>query len=144
MNRRKFIYNLGSPVFAACAVCLAGCGKSADTPNNSSGSTTPAGTVNFTVDLGSQLVNIGSSLVQAGVIVVRLAAGNTSGSFTAVQVACTHQGISINYVSSANDFECPAHGSRFTTDGAVINGPAASALTKFSIRISGNTMTVSN
>ncbi len=141
MDRRKFISNLGTPVLTACAVCLGACSKSDSSPS-SGGTPPPSGSVNFTIDLNSQLTAVGSSLVQTGVIVVRLAAGNTPSSFTAVQVACTHQGTSINFNSGANKFICPLHGSQFSTNGTVTQGPAASNLKAYNINISGSVMTI--
>jgi Rieske Fe-S protein len=139
MERRKFFSTLGSPVLAACAVCMASCSKSSD-----SQATTPppAGSINLSIDLNSQLAAIGSSIVQNGVIITRLASVNTAASFTALQVACTHEGTAIQFEAGNNDFICPNHGSRFTTNGTVINGPATKDLKKYTIQISGNTMTI--
>ena len=141
MERRKFLTTLGAPVLTACAACFAACSK---TTNSSVTVTPPAvGSVNVSIDLNSQLASVGSSLIQSGIIVTRLAAGNTSTSFTALQVACTHEGTSIQFEPGNNDFICPNHGSRFSTTGSVINGPATMDLKKYSIQISGNTMTIS-
>jgi Rieske Fe-S protein len=137
MERRKFIGTLSAPVVAACAVCMGACSKS-----SSGGNGTAGGSANFTVDLGSNLLAVGSSLVQSGVIVVRLAAGNVPASFTAVQVACTHEGSSINFNAAQNKFICPNHGSTFSTSGSVTLGPATTNLKSYNISISGNTMTV--
>ncbi|HEX3023648.1 MAG TPA: Rieske (2Fe-2S) protein [Chitinophagaceae bacterium] len=139
MERRKFISTLGAPMLAACAVCMASCSKSSNSP---SASVTPPGSVNFSIDLNSQLTGIGNSLIQNGVIVVRLASGNVASSFTALQVTCTHQGGTLGYEVNNNDFLCPNHGSKFSTTGAVINGPAVAALKSYTINISGNTMII--
>ncbi|NCI46371.1 QcrA and Rieske domain-containing protein [Sediminibacterium soli] len=143
MERRHFIETLSAPVLVACAVCMGACSKSGGGTNT--GGTNGGGTggsASFTVDLGSNLLAVGSSLVQSGVIIVRLAAGNTPASFTAVQVACTHEGTAINYNASQNKFICPNHGSTFSTNGAVTLGPAAANLKSYNISISGNTMTI--
>ncbi len=140
MERRAFLGSLTGPVAAVCAVCMGGCSKSGTSPATGGGG---GSTANFTVDLNSSLTSVGSSLVQSGVIVVRLAAGNVATSFTAVQVNCTHEGTSINFNSSQALFVCPNHGSTFTTAGAVTMGPATVALKKYNITVSGNTMTVS-
>jgi cytochrome b6-f complex iron-sulfur subunit len=137
MERRKFLGTLSAPVLAACAVCMAGCGKSGE-----SGGGVAGGSANFTVDLATSITTIGSSLVQSGVIVVRLAAGNTPASFTAVQVACTHEGTSINYNSAQTRFVCPNHGSTFSTSGTVTLGPATNNLKVYNIAINGTVMTV--
>jgi cytochrome b6-f complex iron-sulfur subunit len=136
MERREFLGSLSTPVLAACAVCMGACSKS------SNGSGSVAASANFTIDLTSSLLAVGSSLVQSGVIVVRTAAGNSVSSFTAVQVNCTHEGTSINYSSSQGIFICPNHGSTFTTSGAVTLGPATTNLKKYDITINGTVMTV--
>jgi len=110
--------------------------------NSSGGGGSAGGSANFTIDLTSSLLTVGSSLVQSGVIVVRIAAGNVVSSFTAVQVNCTHEGTSINYNASQGIFICPNHGSTFTTTGAVTLGPATTNLKKYDININGTVMTV--
>ncbi|MDE3253285.1 MAG: Rieske (2Fe-2S) protein [Bacteroidota bacterium] len=143
MERRKFIGSLTGPVLTACAVCMGACSKGSSSPSSGNTATvTPPAGVNFTIDLRSSLLSVGSSVVQSGVIVVRLAASDDPGSFTAVQVSCTHEGTSINFNQAGNNFVCPNHGSTFTTNGAVTNGPAASALKKFTVTVSGNILTV--
>jgi cytochrome b6-f complex iron-sulfur subunit len=139
MERRKFIGTLTTPVITACAVCLGACSKS------SSGSTsgTTAASVDFNLDLSTSLLTVGSSVVKDSVIVVRLAAGNTASSFTAVQVNCTHEGTSINYNAQAGQFVCPNHGSTFTTSGAVTLGPASKALKLYNVVVNGTSLRVS-
>jgi cytochrome b6-f complex iron-sulfur subunit len=135
MQRREFLGTLTGPVVAACAVCMGACSKSAGGSNG-------AVSANFTVDLATSLTTVGASLIQNGVIIVRLAAGNVPASFTAVQVACTHEGTFINYNANGNNFVCPNHGSTFTTGGAVTLGPASSSLKQYNIAVTGTTMTV--
>ena len=143
MERRAFLGSLTGPVVAVCAVCMGACSKSSSTSATPGAGGTAPVNANFTVDLNSNLTTIGSSMVQSGVIIVRLAAGNTPGSFTAVQVACTHEGTSINFNQAANKFICPNHGSTFSTTGAVTLGPAASSLKAYNITINGSLMTIS-
>ncbi len=143
MDRKEFLSNFGYGLVAICAGgCLASCSKSGSgTPGGGTGPTSPAG-INFTVDLNNEIKNVGETVTKNGVIVVRLATGTAASSFTAVQVACTHQGTAINFSTTQGNFICPNHGSQFTRTGAVINGPATSDLKKYTISISGNTMTV--
>jgi len=151
MERGEFLSKLGMGLVVVCAGCgLASCGSKGSDPspsgNPGGGSPPPAmGSGNlFTLDLSSQLQNVGESIVQKGVIVVRLAAGDTADAFTAVQVACTHQGTSINYNTSQKIFICPNHGSEFSQHGAVLLGPAVLPLQQYTVTISGTQLTVSS
>jgi len=137
MLRKDFISTLGFSVAAVCGGCLAACSKS----NSVSGGAAPTN-VNFNIDLASELINVGDSKPVGGVIVVRTAAGNTAASFTAVQLACTHEGASIAWNTSVNEFVCPLHGSIFTAGGAVVNGPATSPLKKYTIVVTNTTLNV--
>jgi Rieske Fe-S protein len=124
---------------------MVGCGsKGSDPAPGGGGGTTPppqTGTV-LSADLNSEIQAVGSSKIANGVILVRLAAANEAASFTAVQVACTHEGTSINYNTNQGIFICPNHGSQFSTTGAVVLGPAARALKKYNVTISGSALTV--
>ena len=52
----------------------------------------------------------------------------------AFNASCPHLGCVIQWNAEEKSFDCPCHGSRFTTAGEVINGPAISALKKIAIR----------
>lgn len=146
MERHEFISKLGIGLMVACAGCsLVSCGSKSSDPTVGGATPPPAkGTGNlFTLDLDNDLKDIGQSTVAQGVIVVRIAAGNTADAFTAVQVSCTHRGTAIGYNSGQGIFICPAHGSEFSKTGAVVMGPASAALQKYNVAIDGSTLTVS-
>lgn len=148
MKRDEFLTTLGIGLTAVCTGCLAACGKSDNvTPSGGGGGgggVVPPANVNFTANLDTDLLNVGDSKSGSGIIVVRLASGNTAGSFTAVQQACTHEGTSISYVKSLNQFVCPNHGSTFNNSGGVTLGPAASSLQKYAVTVTGSTLTVTS
>lgn len=50
---------------------------------------------------------------------------NTLRAFSAV---CPHLGCIVHWNNDEKSFDCPCHGSRFSTDGTVINGPAKRGL----------------
>ncbi|WP_448701608.1 ubiquinol-cytochrome c reductase iron-sulfur subunit [Mucilaginibacter sp. AW1-3] len=143
MERQEFLSKLGIGVAAVCVGCAFGsCSKGGDAKASGSGAPAAGSGTVFTADLGSELTGVGQTKAANGVILVRLAAGNVASSFTAVQIACTHEGTSINYNTSQGIFICPNHGSEFSTGGSVILGPAAAPLQKYAVSISGNTLTV--
>jgi Rieske Fe-S protein len=43
---------------------------------------------------------------------------------------CTHLGCPLEYNAAEKSFDCSCHGSRFATDGTVIEGPARKPLEK--------------
>ncbi len=141
MEREEFLSKLGIGALAVCMGCsMVSCSKSNTNPSNNNGG--PASGATLTADLSSSLTNIGDSKVSNGIILVRIAAGNAVSSFTAMQVACTHEGNSINYNAGQGIFICPVHGSEFSKSGALIQGPALIALKQYAITISGSTLTV--
>lgn len=150
MERRNFLSNVGLTLALACAGGLAACGKSGgdDNPNPNPGGGGGGGNTNpkLTVDLSNQLANPGDFMISNGVILIRLAAGNTASSFSALTSTCTHQGCTVaTYNAGAGQIECNApcgHGSRYNNTGGVVTGPATAALSKYTVTISGTTLTV--
>ncbi len=58
----------------------------------------------------------------------------------AVSTVCTHLGCIVK--PTAAGFECPCHGSRFTSDGAVTGGPAPAPLPWLEVTVVGGTVVV--
>jgi Rieske Fe-S protein len=50
------------------------------------------------------------------------------GALVAVSPTCTHLGCRVNWNRAERSWDCPCHGSRFATDGAVLQGPAVHRL----------------
>ncbi|MDB4926342.1 Rieske (2Fe-2S) protein [Mucilaginibacter sp.] len=141
MERSKFLSNLGLGVAAVCVgSCVSACGSGAlyDTPQP----VVPAGTSLFTVDLKTDLVNVGDSKIVGAVIIARIAAGTTPNSFSAVEVACTHLQAKIKYDVTQNVYVCPWHKSIFSTTGQVITGPAVKDQKKYNVVITSTTLAV--
>lgn len=56
------------------------------------------------------------------------------GKFLAYDAVCPHAGCPVGYSSSANQFQCPCHGSAFNVEtGAVLAGPASQGLTPLKV-----------
>jgi nitrite reductase/ring-hydroxylating ferredoxin subunit len=103
--------------------------------------TVSGNTVLVTVDAASPLASVGGvATVTAGgnnFLVARTAAGT----FSALTTTCTHEACTINGYS-APVFQCPCHGSQFSTEGAVVRGPATSALRRYSTSFAGDMLTI--
>ena len=141
MRRHEFLTALGvSAGTVIFAPFLTSCSKSSTmdtTPPPPGGST-----VDFTLDLSlpanSALNTNGGSLLSSGIIVARTSAG----AYIAVASACTHQGFTLAFDNLGNQFHCANHGSNFAVTGAVINGPATTALKSYNTTLTGTSLRV--
>lgn len=74
-----------------------------------------------------------------GLAVTRL----SDTSVVAVSRTCTHQGCTVLLPAApGRSLDCPCHGSRFTTTGAVVNGPAERPLRTYPSRIAGDEVVI--
>ena len=136
MDRKDFLNKLSGGLALTCASCMmAACSKE---DNNSGNGNTPI----LTIDLNAQLGNIGDFVASAGVIVVRLAAGNQVASFKAFSNVCPHEAGTISYNKATTVFTCARHGATFNQNGAVTGGPATTGMSTKTVSISGSTLTV--
>lgn len=161
MKRGQFLRELGLSgsalmAFYCMGTTLTACSTGSDDPtpgtNPGTGTTagltgnadTSKGAINFTLDLTNatyaKLKTVGESVIVGSVILA-----NAKGTLVALSKVCTHEGTTIGYRSTQNDFLCSNHGSEFSTTGAVEVGPAIRALTVYNAKLStdGNILTVS-
>jgi cytochrome b6-f complex iron-sulfur subunit len=136
MDRKEFLASLG--IGAAAFVCISGLqGCQVNNPVSEAPTN-----VDFMLDLtdpaNGALKNNGGYIYKSGIIVAR----TTSGTYVAVYSACTHEGTTVTYDSSNNRFHCAAHGSNFSTNGSVINGPANQALHQYNTSLAGSSLRV--
>jgi len=135
MNREEFLKQLGITAWLTCTgSVMLNCSQDDPAPG--------ASNADFVLDLtasqNAALNTVGGSLSSNGIIIARLS--NTE--FVALSRACTHEGTGINYRASQNDFLCPNHGARFATTGAVLQGPARTALRKYNTELTGNNLRI--
>ena len=60
--------------------------------------------------------------------------------YSALWMKCTHQGTELH--AFGDRLQCPAHGSEFTKNGAVQNGPAADPLRTFPVVVDSNVLKI--
>ncbi|WP_285246147.1 FAD-dependent oxidoreductase [Pseudarthrobacter sp. efr-133-R2A-89] len=81
-------------------------------------------------DVARQVADLGPGAVK----VIDAAGTSTAyyrgqaGELHAVSATCTHLGCTVGFNREDSTWDCPCHGSRFTVDGAVIQGPATEDL----------------
>ena len=136
MDRKEFLSQVGAGAAAllvpACLGGLSGCSSSPTVP-------APPTNVDFTLDVSSgALATKGGFLATQGLVV----AYTNSGTYIAVSAACTHEGTTIQFIGSANNFRCPNHGSTYSTTGAVTLGPASKALATYNTALNGTSLRV--
>jgi cytochrome b6-f complex iron-sulfur subunit len=139
MDRRNFLKTSGF----LCTLGVAGTAAFLESCKKQKISTTPQGpTVNFTLDLtlpaNAALNTAGGSLASNGVVIA-----NAAGTYIAVAQQCTHNGCSIGYSSSGNNFVCPCHGGTYDANGNVTSGPPPAPVKKYSVVKNGNILTIS-
>jgi Rieske Fe-S protein len=144
-TRREFCASACQFASLAAAAGLAACGSpsspSSTAPPLPSVSGTVSGrTVSVTIDGGSALAAVGSAAILQTSLGTFLVAHTGQDSFNVLTAICTHEQCTITGFSN-NQFACPCHGSRYTTAGAVANGPATRALQQFASQFSNGILT---
>jgi Rieske Fe-S protein len=139
ISRRTVIMSAG--LAAAALAGLSSCTNYSTTPASepsaaaSGGTSGPAGplTVKETdIPLGS-----GKIFPDAQTVITQ----PKKGKFKAFSAVCTHQGCLVDTVTTT--INCPCHGSKYSiTDGSVVNPPAPQPLPAKTIKIDGDTLTV--
>ena len=140
MDRKEFLKN------ASAATALAFFGLSLESCSNDSEDMTPStggGVDGVTFNLNQSpynaLANDGGWLLHPTENILLV---NVGGNISAFSSRCTHTGCTRDWTFPNNEFQCNCHGSRFSTSGAVTNGPAASALARRSVIQDGDEITV--
>ena len=149
MERKDFIEKVGlSAASVLIFGCMQGCSKSdspAPTPPPSNNNNPPKAidfTINITTNPYTSLNTAGGFYVDKTNNIIIARTNTTPNEFLAVSSLCTHQQFTIDFEPSNNKFSCSAHGSVFSTTGAVLFGPAASPLKQYKTTLTGNSLRV--
>jgi cytochrome b6-f complex iron-sulfur subunit len=155
-QRRAFLQKFGSlAVMSTFGVAFfTACGSEDSTDTTPVNSTPPANTppatsqdINVTANTVTiNLAQVGALRSGGGWILITsaqmLVVNNGDGSFSSLTSVCTHSGCDRSWTFTNNQFVCNCHGSRFTTSGAVVTGPANQPLRVFSNSQSGDILTI--
>ena len=141
-DRRDF---LSHATLASVAIALAACGGGGGVDGPPKPPDQP-GPSTITVKLSDfpALAAVGGAAevgtIQFSPVAVVRSAAST---YIALSRICTHAGCTVNLASQG--FACPCHGSRYNLQGNVTNGPAVTALARFTAVLSadGATLTIS-
>ncbi len=140
MERRHFFRNfaIGGSLLLTAPVLFNSCSNDDDNGGDNNNNNT-----GITVDLNSAeyaaLKTVGGFAYKGDIIIIR----SSDAVYIALSKLCTHSQCTVTYNSSTQDIPCPCHGSKFTKEGAVVNGPATSPLKKYDVKLNGNTLTIS-
>jgi len=152
MHRRLFVIDSAAALAAAAlAACGGGGGDGGVTgppigyipppPNTMTPGVTTSGStivIDLTVQTGLTNPNGFVLIPEARAFVIHVGASDDYRAFTSV---CTHEGCDVDNFSGGR-IRCPCHGSQYDNNGAVVVGPAPSALRRFAATRSGNTLTI--
>lgn len=138
MKRRQFLKSgiYSSFVFATAPALVASCKKD-DEKEETSGIPNTGIQIDLSTATYTSLNTAGNYVYYQNIIIF-----NTGTSFLALSRVCTHEGCPVTYDHGAGNIPCGCHGSKFTTTGSVINGPAAVALKSYSVTKNGNILTI--
>jgi Rieske Fe-S protein len=122
------------------------CGGSPTSPSSAPplptvSGTVASGTVTVTIDPSSPLSPVGGAAFVQSAAASFLVARTGQDSFTALTSLCTHEGCTVSGFEN-QQYVCPCHGSRYSTAGNVVQGPAPAALTRFNTAFAGNVLTI--
>lgn len=140
MERRKFFRNfaIGGSLLLTAPVLFNSCSDDSGDDNNNNNNT-GGNTVDLTDPAYANLKTVGGYSYKGDIIIIR----STDTVYLALSKVCTHSSCTVTYNSSSKDIPCPCHGSKFNTEGAVLNGPATSSLKKYNVKQEGNILTIS-
>lgn len=147
-DRREFLKKAGNLTAMAIlgGTLLPGCGSEEDpTPttsddiNSGTGIVVKGNITEINLDIQVVLKNSGGWILipEAKLLVI-----NDDASFKALTSVCTHSACDNRWGLTGGDFICNCHGSKFTTDGVVVAGPANRDLTKYATSLTANVLKI--
>ncbi len=150
MERREFLTWMGvGGLAASLPVTLAACNsetaevepEATDAAPEAAAPDAGGGEVIGTLsDLESNGFLLNESASVGPVLVV--AQPDDPSALQAVNPTCPHAGCTVAWEGDAAEMVCPCHNSRFSPDGAVLQGPANEALEAYAVSLDGDNIVV--
>ena len=132
ISRRDFVVGA-----TACACGVAGgCIAINDVPSFEAGADNSLPLPRELAEVGSQ-VKVKIPNAESLILVWR-----TKGGFNGVSITCTHRGSEVHLNAKENTLDCPSHGSRYKTDGTVLEGPAKKPLHAYVVELQGDRLKI--
>jgi cytochrome b6-f complex iron-sulfur subunit len=141
MNRRELIQRIaaGTATLMVVPAVLTSCEDEEADPDDPNGDPDPEDvlTIDLDDDKYSTLGGAGGWVQESGLIII-----NTGSGYIALSSACTHQGCTVSYNHSSGELPCPCHGSKFSTSGSVLQGPAETPLKTYEVQQEDDVLTI--
>lgn len=136
MDRREFLTWVGLGSLAtSLPIAIAACTPQTKTDATASANEAVVGTVS---ELSPDRPILNEEAAVGPVMVIQ----DTNSNIVAVNPTCTHAGCTVDWKADQSTFVCPCHGSRFSADGAVLEGPATKPLSTYTVAVDGENIVV--
>ncbi len=143
MNRKEFMKKMaiGGSILFTAPVLITSCGgdDESDEPDGGNGSSNNEIEIDLENNAYASLSSIGGFAYNGNIIIFR----TDEETYRALSKVCTHQQCTVSYNHSRMELLCPCHGSVFSVEGNVIEGPAPTSLKSYTVKIEGNKLYLS-
>lgn len=157
LSRRDFLRATALISVCACGGLMAGCANNASdsTQKDADGDEKKAPNASLptaTSNADGTLTIAGGGALKPGAALLFTLPENKEPAFVfkakngelhAVSAKCTHVGCTVAWQAAPEQFVCPCHKSRFSAEGAVLNGPARAPLPRYIARAKGRDAIIS-
>jgi cytochrome b6-f complex iron-sulfur subunit len=137
MNRKDFIHKTGAAaILVSMGVLIDGCTSDTNdvTPDNGK-----MVTFNLANSPYNVLNTVDSWLLHPTENILLV---NVNGAIRAFTSVCTHASCVTDWTYSSPTFTCTCHGSKFNNKGVVTEGPAASNLKEYTVKVDGDIVSI--
>lgn len=133
VTRRDLVRSLA--VLGAAPVLLStGCARRVDPPRTVAAPEPVDGVIDLPADAVPELATeggaVGLDIAGSSPLILVAAA---AGKILALDGLCTHAQCPVTWIPEDKQLECPCHGSRFASDGSVLNAPAVEPLFSYPV-----------